>query len=499
MDNYLLLDGKEIDRNPRPGSSLFYPDYTYQTANAGPLDIASAIGLARSAGRPDLQERIKFLSKAAESFTYDQGHLDHSVRMTGMPVRLVEALYRQIPEILRGVAGHLQSGNRRLPANILELQPLRGGGFKLLTTGGGFCYAITPGNDPRAAALVAANLAYLGIPFILRASPRDAASLPTLQALFAGGFDPSFASLLYIDAAETDFAPNHFKLVDSASAIWTFGPDQSVDPLLRFERIGSQARLDLKYLGLDQSDPQYITGALLELTPGEMLKAVQVEDQQVDHFEGKVVIRHTAGNCAAITWGPFTPETGQILYAASGYPAICTATKSVFPIDGKGWVEDLADYWLDRKTGDPLDPTTEIGYINPRHLDMLERLLEKNAACCKAHGGRRISSFQATPLVVSTQSELPDFFAQEIPAYVMAAHPCQSVDKAVALINAYTQNGPRLAVSLLNSPPDQRLPALSDLRSYAILIDKPTSSLAPVFHEGNDYTALLAKAQLLIT
>jgi hypothetical protein len=109
----------------------------------------------------------------------------------------------------------------------------------------GFCYAITPGNDPRPAAIVAANLGYLGIPFILRASIRDAAAPLVIRALIAGGFDPRFCNLVYLDRADPLSKSNHTRMLAACSIIWTFGSPDSIDRTLRYRSTGRRVLLDL--------------------------------------------------------------------------------------------------------------------------------------------------------------------------------------------------------------------------------------------------------------
>jgi hypothetical protein len=100
-------------------------------------------------------------------------------------------------------------------------------------------------------------------------------------------------------------------------------------------------------------------------------------------------------------------------------------------------------------------------------------------------------------LLVASQDECPDFFAQEIPAYVLAARACQDFTEAIAQINQNTGGQPRLAVSLLNFPKDQLSSQVLDLCAQAILVDRPTTRLIPAFHEGNDYSLLLTRSRFL--
>ncbi|MEJ2710793.1 MAG: hypothetical protein P8074_24495, partial [Anaerolineales bacterium] len=85
------------------GRCVFYEDYHYPVANASVLDLSKAIGAARSAERLPVDSRGALLDKAAEDFTYSQEVLEHTVRLTGMPVTLVQTLLSEIPQWLRQV------------------------------------------------------------------------------------------------------------------------------------------------------------------------------------------------------------------------------------------------------------------------------------------------------------------------------------------------------------------------------------------------------------
>jgi hypothetical protein len=500
MNKSLILNGTENLRAPFDSESPFYPGCAFKTADANQLDVSLAIGNARSADRSSLPSRIASLNRAASSFGYTQTELEHAVQMTGMPVRLMDDFLRQIPQILQDV-GSIQ-GNRFLNtggANPSNFEALGGGRFKVMEALDGFCYTAAPGNDPRVAALVAANLAYWGIPFILRASPRDVAAPLTIRALIRGGFDPKFCSLIYLDPTSPDSSQKHFKLVNAASIIWTFGPAQVIDPTLRFEMRGKRAVIDLEGLpdGIEP-DLASLKKSLAEEGLEGTLARIRLEDDLYDHFETKTVLRHEAGNCAALAWGNLDVRAREILYQSLGYSIICTAVKTLLTIDSPGYIKQTAQFISELKAGDPLDPETQVGYIQPRHLDRLEALVQANQGRAAFYGGQRLSRIQAEPLLVDSKTDLPDFFGQEIPAYVLAAGECRDLEQAAGWLNRH-QYPPRLAVTLLNSPERVRSKALQDLCCHAILVDKPTSTLAPALHEGNDYGLTFTQGRLLVT
>jgi acyl-CoA reductase-like NAD-dependent aldehyde dehydrogenase len=371
------------------------------------------------------------------------------------------------------------------------------GFFKTLIPNPGFCYAITPGNDPRATAIVAANLVCLGIPFIIRASIRDAAAPLVVMALNTSGLDPRFAQLIYIDRDDPYASQNHAHLVEACSMVWTFGPPTIIDRTLRFRPKSPRTSLNLEGIDINPADLRALHALLVEWGPSGLDQRVQIETDQEDMFSEKTVLRHASGNCAAIVSGQITEQTWNWLYASIGYAIVCTATKSIMVIEGRNWIEQLVAFLESLVIGDPLDPKTQVGYIDSQCLDFLEGLRQKNQLRATFWGGQRISPIQASPLLIHSQADLPEFFAQEIPAYVLAVRDCVNLLEAIGQINHFTSDQPRLAVSLINFTQDQLKEAVLDLRAHSILIDKPTTSLFPAFHEGNDYTLLLSQSKLI--
>lgn len=494
----LILAGKEHIRTTFVGASNFYPGYTYQIASAGPLDIASAIGAARQAERGTVAQRKDLLQNAANEFKYSQDDIEHAVRMTGMPIRLISGLFAEIPEILKKVPDQILS---RFNQSGLEkthlVDKISPDLYKVLIPNPGFCYAITPGNDPRATALVAANLTCLGIPFIIRASIRDAAAPLVIRALNASGIDPRFAQLVYFDREDPYASQNHAHLVEACSIVWTFGPPAIIDRTLRFQPNPPRASVDLEGVGINPADMNALHALFVEWGPSGLDRRLQVETSLVDLFTGKSVLRHALGNCAALVSGLFTKETQNWLDASIGNAIVCTATKSIMVVGGNNWIEQAAEFLDSLVVGDPLNSETQVGYIDLNCLDFLEELRRKNQHRATFFGGKRISQFQATPLLVHSQADLPDFFAQEIPAYVLACRYCPDLNEGIRQVNHYTQDQPRLAVSLMDFPPNQLKENISALQTQTILVNKPTSSLLYAFHEGNDYALLLSQGKLV--
>lgn len=500
MRNPLIIAGKEIERNPFQCVSPFYPDYTYQVANAGPLDVASAIGAARQADRRSLADRAGWLRRAAAAFTYDRSDLEHTVRLTGVPVSQVARLAAEIPHILRQVpaclAGRFTSLGAEKPH---QAEIVAQGRYRVLVPVEGFCYAITPGNDPRAAALVAANLGYLGLPFVLRASIRDGLAPLVIRALIAGGFDPRFCNLIYSDRSDPLAGELHLRLVDASQVIWTFGPAAAVDQNLRYEQTGQRAYLDLAGLDVDSNQLPALAETLAGLGAQEMQKRLRLEAEQRDHFAGKLVLRHASATCAAVVQGALDEPVRQLLSASLGFPSACTAARAIMVVQGERWVEEAAGFLAGLVPGDPLDPATQVGYVDPRCIDYLEAVVRQNRLRVTTYGGERLSPIQAAPLLVVCREETPDFLTQEIPAGLLALREFNRLAEAVAELDRHAPEGEnRLAVSFYNVPKDQLARVIFAVRAHTLLVDRPTTTLIPYFHEGNDYASLLAEDRLLV-
>jgi acyl-CoA reductase-like NAD-dependent aldehyde dehydrogenase len=499
MEYPLIIAGHQVIRSSFEGTSPFYPQYKFQISNATQLDIASAIGAVRRAHRHSLSDRQKFLESTANALEIDDTLAEHVVRMTGTPVRLIHdalqdirRIFRDTPEILNqrfktfGESGSIKQENITTQLS------------KLLLPVEGFCYAVTPGNDPRAAAIVAANLGYLGIPFILRASVRDAVSPIIIKAMIDAGFDHNFCNLIYMDRDTADFEQRHYKIVDACSCMWTFGPSQSIDRTLRYQESQRTLLLTMTDSGYDPSRPYSLKEMLDNLSEVEFNRRIRIEPQRVDHFETKIVIRHESGNCAAILNGSFDTSIQELLYPSIGYANICTAMKSIMLLGERNQIRAIADMLASLVVGDPLHPDTQVGYIDSRNLDYLSVLVKTNSLRMSTFGGERLSKYQANPLLITSQEDLPDFLGQEIPAYVITARPCQTVDEAVDQLNKHLAGNPRLGVSLLRLAEDQLDSILAQINARVVLINKPTSILLPTFHEGNDYSLMLTTGKMIV-
>jgi acyl-CoA reductase-like NAD-dependent aldehyde dehydrogenase len=453
------IDGEDRSRTTFASRPVFYPDYTVLTPQASLLDVSQAIGAARQAERLDFAASAALLGRAAEQFNFTPALIRHTVRTTGLPYAVVRELLGEIPLWLREVPRLLAARFRPLPGQPGSLaESLPGGAMIVHTPLPGYCYAVLPGTDPRASALVLANLVCLGIPVILKASRFDAVVPAVLDALLSAGLDPHFASLLYFDNHGSDAEAKHSRLVSGSSVVWTFGPRDLVHRTLRY--------------------------------------ASQTASEAVDLFAGKTVLYHDYAACAAVIRGPYTPDTRRYVHQSLAFASGCTAARTVFLLEAEGWIDQAVEGLRQLRVGDPLDPATEVGYVHPSNLDTLQFLVQRHAHRLRAFGGERLSAVQMAPLMLSLAEPIPDLLGEEIPAYYLAACPCPDFSATLHSLN-HTQNGqPRLAVSLFGFKDE--LPQASELariHACTILRKLPTATIFPYFHEGHDYVRQLTQTQ----
>ncbi len=480
-----IIGGSNIATDVFKVKSIFYK-YEYEVANTKDMEISRAIGNTKKAAILTLANRIDALHKTAKLFKCTQDDIEHTVKMTGMPVSILNDYAQDIPNLFTSIPSLY---NQRFPKTTdyqICSEHIGSGIYKTFSPLEGFCYAVTPGNDPRAVAFVATNLCYFGVPFIIKASKEDAMATDVIRALIEGGFDPNFCNLVYFNTSDADAGRKHFKLVDASSLVWTFGSDDTVDNTLRYEQKGKR--------GIISIDPNDLPTILSD--PNRLKSALVMQYEIKDHFVGKNVLRHGSGNCASITQGQFDNNIGELLYKSTGYAIGCTATKSVMAIESTNWAKDAADYLLQLKVGDPLDPDTKIGFVHPDNLNYIfEKIKANNIKTF--YGGRRIHPHQAEPVIIQSQEHLPEFFGVEVSAYVLAVRYCGTVAEAIEHVNKYATAHPRLAVSLLHLKEDD-IRLASSINTHTVLFNHPTANLVPIIHEGNDYALRIMEPKVVI-
>lgn|GEM_PF-2094814 len=124
--------------------------------------------------------------------------------------------------------------------------------------------------------------------------------------------------------------------------------------------------------------------------------------------------------------------------------------------------------------------------------------MRKYAGVIETQGGTRLSAHQARPCLIDSREYIPEFFGQEISAYVLATTACGMLDEGIAWVNRGVGTYPRLAVSLVNIDGEQIEAVVEKVRSHAVFVNAPTTAMLPFYHEGNDYMLRLASEKLLL-
>jgi acyl-CoA reductase-like NAD-dependent aldehyde dehydrogenase len=496
VKNDLMIEGQSVARTTFKARSHFYETYSWEVSNATTLDLAKVVGAANRAPRPTLAERVGILERAAGLFACSEEHVEHAVRTTGMPISVIRAYIQEIPKFLLQVSA-MHRARAGSVVHDLPAQHLAPGVDLARDAEDGFCYVVTPGNDPRVSAVVAANLVFTGMPFVIKASREDAFPPLLLRALHDAGLPSTFGSVVYFDIDSPDAQTKHFKLVDAAAFVWVFGADDTVDRILRLENKEPRVMIDLSpYVEAGSESTDLPPAVRNKLESGGL--RIDREPVVFDHFAGKTVLRHGSGNCATIVKGNLSQDMAATLYGSIRYAIGCNSTKSGIVVDGPGWIEEAKRYFASLVVGDPLREDTQIGFVEPNRLVALDALIARNRSHVVLHGGEAVSACQRRPLIIEVREPAPELLSTEISVYSLAVARAASIDEAVTTLNEAMKGVPRLAVSLLGLSAEEATIAASRIRSHAVTIDAPSSTIVPTCHEGNDYLMRLTRPKMIV-
>ena len=447
--------------------SEFYNDYVTSVTDSNMFDIKMAISKVKAAeaecNRLSFEERKKILKKAANKLKFNWEDYEYIVKYTGMPIRSVRKhlgdiikILEIVPELVEKRIGtkHGRIGHKPIEGHDL---------FKFLQPITGYAYVVTPANDPRVTAFVAAWLVTLGIPGVFKVAKTDVFSAQkTMRAIIDSGYPVGALNQLCWDTANEETKKLNFSLADASTAIWAFGTDETVDNLLRFERSGNGG---------------------------------------INHFSGKVVLRHATGRAAGIYDGTYNiKETAKIIAeSALDWPIACNSIKSVFDASPKHeLLEQLREQFDDYAafTGDPLEEGTKVGYISSKlnnhiysRIASLERL-----GVIKRTTGEKLNEFQTTPIILNIQDEHSEFLSSEYSTYITAVKECASFEDAVECSNYAAGKQHRLVVSVFSEERDKILKTI--LKAHHVKRARHTTELDVLFHEGNDYLHRLTTPQI---
>ncbi len=480
--------------------SEFCDDARASVADASELDVAIALSKAKQSW-DDCQElgfpeRVRIVTRAADSLSFTDEEIDSVVRAVGMPKRYVASLIAQIPDLIRSLCEAIPERygviNGKIGATFAERQDFHKIEFRIPRRG--FAYAVTPGNDPRVTAVVSTILALLGIPGIIKPSKTDhVIPFKVIRGLIDAGYPENGLAVVFLNSDNPQSSERNFKICDQAAIIWPFGDDKTVDRLLRNE---TREVFDLqKFLG--DNGIASIEGGLSELrTLGDSSDSYLLT-QTIDHFASKVVLRHASGRCAGILDQDLDLELAAKLVIDSSmrYPIGCNSMKCVFVAEPV--FEEFARILqrefgaLDEHVSDPLKLDTEVGYVSAKVVAFLERRIAELARLgliSVLHGGRKISRIQMTPLLASTNDMHSELLVDEIPGYVLCLAKVKSFEEGVSRINGISEGRRKLAVSYFtNDLQNMRL----YVNAYHVKVNSATTDLDGLVHEGNDYVMQL--------
>lgn len=457
-----IIGGKYNDMGGYfPYNSPFFPSYAIQVADANPFAVAAAKSAANAVHDARLmkrEDRTRIVHGASDYILFERDEIEHVARVTGMAVKHVEDYMNQIPMMLREIPRALEE---RL--KIYESNHNGGNTHSTRQPVNGYAYVVTPANDPRASALIISILASMGIPLILKASAADMpVATKVVEALHRSGYPPSAINLICYNTKGGNAARNNFSLVDGSGIVWPFGSNDTVDNLLRFEPVGDNG------------------------------------EYRVDHFSGKIVLRHGSGNSSVVVDTPYKLSYGQTIGKdAFGWYIGCNKANSGFAVGDshRRLMRHLADIASELVVGNPLDPATDIGYTDSKLVDRLCARIDelgRSGLLQVVYGGERKGEQQITPMVAETNDPLSEGFRNEISAPTFIAMRTDSFRDAVEKLKSST-DGRRLSVAIHS---DKYLDT-NDIPAYHVRVNDSTMEVEPLDHEGHDYASELTRPQTI--
>ena len=461
-----LLSGKRFD-----AASPFYADYVTQAPNSGLFDVKNIASKASAAAKDcqalSFDERQAILERAARKLDANSPKLlEYVVKMTGMPLHYARKHMRDAANVIAHVPALVRK-RLNLKTSSLHHHPVPGEDYYVnYHPLDGFLYSVTPGNDPRATAFVAAWCATLGIPAVIKPSKNDLMGAhATVSAILNAGYPESGLNLIMWDTTAADAQTKNFSLVDAASAVWAFGDDNTVDQRLRLE---------------------------------------DKNGTRIDHFTGKTILRHASGRGAGVCdeHADLKKSARIIAESAFEWPVACNSLKALFDASGKnGELAALIAAITRREfaayAGDPMKESTRVGFVEPRLLKHVNnRLCElKRLSLIKeVLPARTLSEKQALPLLLETSDRHSEFLAEEHSLYVLAMKKCASFKEAVAELNESSGSDKRISVSVFCDNEDKVLSTY--LHAHHIKRIRHSTELDVLYHEGNDYLHRLTVPQV---
>ncbi len=446
--------------------SEFYSEYQTQVADATLFDIKMAISKARSASegckRLTFDERKEILDAASKKIRFDSKDLEYIVKYTGMPIKQVKRQVEDIKTTLR-VIPELIEKRIGIKYGKIGRKPVVGENFfKFLHPIDGFAYVVAPANDPRVTAFVAAWLVSLGIPIVFKTASTDVLiAQKVIWEIINAGYLRGGINQVCWNTKEVKNRKLNFELVDYASAIWAFGDEETVDKLLRVE---------------------------------------DTESGPVDHFSGKIILRHASGRTAGIYDDQYSPKKAAeiIVESALDWPIACNAMKAIFYYGGEDLEQEIKIKFqeYEKCTGDPMEEKTKVGYTKPQiNNQVYSRIinLEKLGLAERILGDKK-HEYQTTPILLRVEDNNSEFLSREYSTYILTLKQSETFEEAVYDANFSAGEANRLALSVFTEEEDRTLKTV--LKAHHIKRARHSTELDLLFHEGNDYLHKLTIPQI---
>ena len=418
IDNFIGGQSINLGKVYFTVESPFYKDFKVSVADSSQLDISIALSKIKTAWddcqRLSFSERADIIEKAAAKLRFTDNEIDSIVKMLGMPKKYVSAQTNQIIEIMKTfrkiVSKRYGSIDEKIGLDFLENDEFHKIEFRIPKKG--FIYAVTPGNDPRVTAVVLTILALLGIPGLIKPSKNDTIiPMKVAKSIIDAGYPKNGINILFLNSENPRSKEYNFKICDEAMAIWPFGDENTVDNLLRIETHNvldvDKFLNDKGIINIQKDFPRF----LAELEKSKNSIDTYLLTQTIDHFASKLVLRHASGRCTGVLDDDFDLELAAKMTIDSSmrYPIGCNSMKSLFvttPVFDK-FVDILKQELikLDKQTSDPLNPNTEVGYIDKEVIAFIEKRINELKLLQHIsilHGGKKKNPVQITPLLVST-------------------------------------------------------------------------------------------------
>lgn len=428
-------------------------DYKFKLPNSSLVEVKSALSSAKKAleSTKDLSfaEREQILKEAGRKLKFNNGEIEHIVKMTGMPrievikrLKFVKYIFRELPKITEARYGRYFDTIVR-PIFDLDLRLM---GYEAHLPSDKIISAFIPPNDPAEPAFVLAHTVIHGGSIILKPSSLEPyMSLKLAKLLTECGYPKGSLNILHWDTRDLSRKKLSDEIAKNSGHRIFFGDIES------FKSIFSPNNL----------------------------------------IDGKNCI-FTAGNSKIIvdTDVDLDSVVEKIIESAYGWTIDCISAKSVFVSD-KNVKEELVSKICAKikklRVDNPLKNVTNIGYVENAYeiATNLEGGVEFNYGK-KIHGSVK-HEYQISPYLLETDTVNFPALHKEYP-YTLTIFETANFDETINAIRKLSNVDPNnnfMTISIfiktksgeLDSENLEKIQKLIKLPAYIININKPTTDL----------------------